>query len=299
MATKIQKTTAERMIAKLQAELDRLYEMQESMKTPADNRGIQPEGALQEMPLGGLAKLKPNFSSLVDTTKLKTMATNTLSPKAGFGTKLRMGFDNLLGGMQNNDWANKIGTAAPMLYNVAQGMQKPEQMTATDFHNPMAGQALSSMQARRFDVNPALRQNEAAFQTAGQNIRNVTGGSRGAYLSNMGAAMQGTQTNAANILSQGQNMNAQYQGELAQMQAGLGQQAAQTNLQVADMNAANRAAQRNYMGQAMSDVSGMTQTNRLMDNQMMRDEQLMSLLPDMYGSVYPFMKNLQNINVRR
>jgi len=333
--TRIEKETSVRMLEKLQAKLDALYNEQEAMKPQEMKYG----GKVKKMTPGGPVPFKPDWlkrfgataagiqqpgaSTQFSTTPLSINPYSATGDGLGFNgggqfgdglrtatnpyTTLGGGQDSLTPGTENAtgggfDWKNALyglGVNAPTLYNLAQGMQKPEQMNPSDFYNPRAGSALSKLSQSKYDPNQALRQADKDYATGAYQNRTLAGGDRSTMLSNQGALMDINQRNKAGILDTSQKANVGYSRENAMAELGVGEGMAQTNWNVAQANAQNRAARRNYLGQAASDFSANLQNNRLMKNQQGRDEQLMEMYPDIFGKIAEFMPWLQNFKVGR
>jgi len=309
MATLIEKNTARLMLRKLQAQLDGLYQEQEASK--------QTSALAEQMKCGGKVKRKKMFGGGTPNTHKrqpiiaglsKTPTTNTLSPmtpnpnayqntkgdwKSGF-----TGWERLLGkGSQALDWgkdnagnmAYNAAALAPTIYNTIQGMRKPDLMDPKDFYNPYANKAMGLMANRRVNIDPQLNANKAGQANYNRNVIDASGGSRSKVLGNLGAGLNQRMAGDATAYAQKQNMDLGYMGEEAQFMYGAGQDMANVNFGVAGMNQEAEAARRGYLGQAASDLSGFAQTNRLMNNQKDRDQQLRELLPDIFGKVADFM----------
>lgn len=210
---------------------------------------------------------------------------DTIGPGAGAGLeshsdtplsirdRFRNRIDGISGnGLQGNDLLYNAATFAPGIYNLIQGMRKPDRLNAADYQNPYIGDIRSAMRNRRFNVNPILDRNLAAQRTYNSNIRNTGGMSGGQMRSLLGAGTRNRMGADAAALAQKQNMDNQYLGQQAQMDAQLGSQIASTNLNVRDINDRNAAARRNFLGAGMTNISDLTQRNRLMNN--MKDTDL-------------------------
>lgn len=163
---------------------------------------------------------------------------------------------------------------APVMFNAAKSMQRADYMNPAAFQNPLAYNALATMRDRQPNVNPALQASDAAVAGADANLRSTSTG-RGQYISGKIGLTNAGITNKANIYAQGQQQRNQYLGEYGQMQANIGQGMAQTNLMVADLNARNEAAQRNYGAAATGQISQWSQVRQQMNNQKERDAQMM------------------------
>ena len=168
--------------------------------------------------------------------------------------------------------AETIGALAPIGYNIAQGMKPTEKLDPREFYNPYDAQAMSLMADRRMDVNPMMRANEEAYATTAGNIKSAAG-SRGQLLGGLGAAQQGYMQANAQTLAAKQNADLGYMGEQAQFMGQMGQQRAATKFGVADLNARNEAAGRNFMGTAMGQLSSYSQA-RTQDRNMRKAQEM-------------------------
>ena len=186
-------------------------------------------------------------------------------PQAGLGQVLGnffkgTGKDILQGGLE----------LAPVLYNAGKSMQSADVMNPAAFQNPLAYNALATMRDRQPNMTPALQASDAAVAGADANLRSTATG-RGQYMSGRIGLANASMANKAGIYAQGQQQRNQYLGEYGQMQANLGQGMAQTNLMVADLNARNEAAQRNYGAAATGQISQWAQVRQQMNNQRAND----------------------------
>ena len=232
----LDRTTAEKNLKNIQAQLDILFAKQESLK-PAQ-QGVGQSG----LPQHGLGEIISGIGGFIGKNK------------------------ELLGGI-----ANTVGQLAPIGYNIAQGMKPTEEMNPQDFYNPYGNQAMDLMANRRMDVNPMLRANEAAYGAASGNLKSVARG-RGELMGNQRALMSGRQQADYAVRAQKQNTDNAYLGEQAQFMAGLGSERAQTKLGVTDLNARNQAAGRNFLGAAAGQMGDFFQNQQQMGNQRRRDK---------------------------
>lgn len=171
---------------------------------------------------------------------------------------------------QDRDWAGiagAIGSFAPGLYNIANAFKKPEVERPQDYYNPQYNNAMSLMRNRRYDVRPQLEQNLLNQNTYNRNLRN-TASSRGELMSNMGGGYGNKLRSDSAVFAQKNTMDNQYRAEEAQLRSALGQERAQTNMQVGDWNARNRAAQRNYGAAAAENIG--TASSMLLRNRNQR-----------------------------
>jgi hypothetical protein len=193
------------------------------------------------------------------------------------------------------DWG-KVGTMAgqiaPMIYNMAMGLKKPDKVKPN--YNPYEGQIRSMMANRRFNIDPLLTANRTANAVANRNVRNVAN-SRGEMMGNFGANQNYRMGADAAAWAQKNNMDNQYMGEQAQMDYGLGNNRAQMDWNVQQGNAANKAATQQYMGQGFNDLGRFAQTQQLMNNQMKNSQQLAGIYQDVYGGMSGWMTNINKI----
>ena len=245
-ASAIARATAEKNIANFQKQLDDLFEKQEAMKPKSG------------VPLAEAGLPQHGFGDIIK----------------GVGSFLGKHKDTITKGLE------VAGQLAPVGYNLYQGMQPAEQLNAPDFYNPYASQAMGLMANRRFNVNPLLRANQGAYSTALQNIRSASGGSRGAYLGNIGGAMMGKQAADSAAYAQKQNVDLGYMGEQAKMMAGLGSEQAQTNLLVSDLNVRNEAARKAFLGTAAGQLGQFSQASALNRGMRERDEMMMPYMQE-------------------
>jgi len=171
---------------------------------------------------------------------------------------------------------------APTMYNTARGFGKPEVMNPAMFQNPMAYDALQSLRDRQPNMTPALQATDSAIAAADENLRSTASG-RGQYAAGLSAMTNAGMANKANIYAQGSRERNEYLGQYGNMQAMLGQKMADTNLIVDDLNARNRAAQRNFGAAAAGQLSQFAQVQQQMAGQRNRDEQLMRMYGDWMG----------------
>lgn len=216
-----------------------------------------------------------------------TMGTIGNTNTSDYNTK--PSFWNKIGqGAKNTDWgnvANTAGALSPMIYNVLQGLQKPDKWNAKDYMNPYGNTARSLMRSRRYNIRPELRQQELERATFNRGLREQ-GFSSGQRMGGMQAASLNKSRLTGETLARAQNMNNQYRGEQAQTDIGLGRDIAQTRMAVRDVNDRNKAAQRAYMGTGLSQLSQYSQMRQLQNNQILRDAQRLNLLPSLFQNFY-------------
>ena len=196
---------------------------------------------------------------------------------------------------KTTNWG-KVGTfaagAAPILYNMIKGMQRPE--VTTPNYNPYEGDIRSAMRNRRFNIEPLLNSNLTAQAVSNRNIKSAAN-SRGELMSNLGAAQNYRMIGDASAWATKNNMDNQYLGEQAQMDYGLGQGRSQMDWMTQTANSQNKAVTNQFLGQGFQDLGEFGQTQQLMSNQRYRDAQLASLYPDMFSQIYKFQPFMQEI----
>jgi hypothetical protein len=208
-------------------------------------------------------------------------AANTLSSGAGN-----------LGGL-----GNILGTAAqlaPVAYNLIQGSKERDQLEPEEFYNPEYDRAISNMSNRRFNVDPLLEANRNAAAIGRYNLQNAGAGA--------GQVAAGTQSLAASRMrndaaawAQKNNMDNQYLAEEGRLRAQLGSEEARIKLGIQNINDANLAAGRSFLGQGFQDIGQFGQMQQLMANQRDRDAMLLELYPDMFGNMLQYQPGMQNI----
>lgn len=198
-------------------------------------------------------------------------------------------------GINKPNWG-KVGTfamqAAPMLYNMFKGLQRPDKVTPN--YNPYEGDIRNAMRNRRFNVDPTLNANRVAQAVSNRNIRSAAN-SRGELMGNLGAAQNYRMAGDAAAYAQKNNMDNQYLAEQAQMDAQLGSQRAQMDWMTQTAQAQNKAATNSFLGQGFNDLGEFSQVQQQMKNQKFRDAQLAGLYPDMYSQIYQFQPFMQSI----
>jgi hypothetical protein len=193
------------------------------------------------------------------------------------------------------DWGkagNFAMQAAPAIYNMIKGLQKPQKVKAN--YNPYEGSARRLMANRRFDINPLLQDNRTNQAIMNRNIKSAAN-SRGELMSNLTAAQNSRSSADARAWSQKNNVDNQYLAEQAQMDYGLGRERAQMDWMTQDANARNLAATNQFLGQGLQDISNMSQTRELMDNQRNMDSQRNLIFRDMYKNMLPFMSGINDL----
>jgi hypothetical protein len=200
---------------------------------------------------------------------LKSGPTSTLRPD-----KTTPGMDT--SSLDNTDILSSIGEMAPMLYNLGRGLfGKKDIVNANRYNNPYEGQINSLMANRRYNIDPQLASNEAAFRTTSANMRNL-GGSRGQVMSNLTGAQNTKQFGDMAAYSQQNNINNQYKGEQANMMYGLGRDTIASRMSTDEGNRMTDAAASNMVGAGMTGLQQYLLTRRQMKNQSARDRLLIN-----------------------
>lgn len=315
MATKIEKTTAKLMKAKIERKLQILYAEQEAGKPKSIGQQFAKGGEVPQYQGGGYAGLfgaandiynspllpnsLPNVAGPDSTTLAPTNATNPYSGNLSW-------FDSL----NLNKGLGYAGQLAPVAYNLVRGLQKPQHLNASDYYNPEYDTTKTLMQStkdqvnslmgdRRFDVNPTIQSNVAANNATNRNLSNIAT-SAGGLQSNQIATNAALNRSNATTYATANNANNQYLGQQVQMlgqlgmnQAGvmanLGGQQAATNLQVRDINDRNLAARNTFLGASTTGLSNFSQMQQLMNNKFESDKLRSSTFKDMFPNTYQFL----------
>lgn len=175
----------------------------------------------------------------------------------------------------NPNWVDAIGdfaTLAPIMSNLFTG--NPESVQAN--YNPYASAIVNTMDRRRYNINPLLRDIEqnrdVANYSASQQMTN-TGHNMAFRLQN---AIQANKAKAAARATES-NVNNQYKGEYANAMNDLGKQWVNATNLASDLNAQNRASARNIRRAGLSQLSQFAQNKSLMRNQSKRDKAMLEL----------------------
>lgn len=257
---------------------DQLFEMQESIKS---KRGIKnktkafatggpvvetPWSRYADMQSGVQPQLAPlNAASMVQplslSSKLPQMNTTNPSSTKGF---------NWMDMAQNV--GNDIATLTPVISNLG---SKPEASVAP-VQNPYADTISRTMRKRRYDINPtieALKSNRAVSDYNARQVNTNTGANL-AYRLQTAAALNNS---ISDLYSQASNIQNQYDADYASTLNSLGQQYVGATNMARDINARNRAANRNIRRAGLSQLSEFAQNKQLMKNQKGRDAQMLPL----------------------
>ncbi len=305
MASIIDRNTKNLMTAKLQKELSALFAEQESSKRPRYN--MRPLKAARGLTVGGpedpsLAYSAPGIQDLgfgpVDMGSLN----NWQNSNVGFSDdRDNPNMPNFKSGA-NNNWLNgKLGdimpslaTLAPVFSNMIGGLKPAQQLNARDYYNPNRNKIMSLMANRRTNIQPQLDAVLSSERTGQYNLRN-TANSRGELMGNLTGLQNNAMRNRASIYANKQNMDLGYQGQEAEMLNSLGAGEQQANWNTMDYNNQNIANKRNMWRAGLSQLSQYSQSKDLMKNQMTQDQNKLAALKDMFASIAPFMKSLQDM----
>ena len=194
-------------------------------------------------------------------------STYTYTPRTSSTSGSRnFSIPNILG-----DLGNSLLELFPAFSNLA---DRPE-LFATQL-NPYRDQINRTMTGRRYNINPALREIERNRAVANYNANQLS--------PNTGAGMAFRLQNAVNtnraisdLYTQKNNIDNQYLADYANALNNLGQQYVTAQNLAVDQNARSRAASRNINRAGLSQLSQWTQRNRLMSNQVNRDNAMLGL----------------------
>lgn len=183
------------------------------------------------------------------------------------------------------DWgnvANKVGTYAPIAYNLLQGLTgSAKQIDPNRYRNPYEGQVSQLMANRKYDTAPELEANKVAMANYYSNLRGAAP-SQAQYLAGMQSGQIAQQRANADVYGRASNIYNQYRGEEASTLSGLGQQRAATLMQTDDINARARAVQSNYLPTALSQWQQAAQVNKQMQGQQSNDAIRQQILQGMF-----------------
>lgn len=160
-----------------------------------------------------------------------------------------------------------IASLAPTMYNFYQGLQSPDQVSASELYSPNANAqaALTKMGKRRYNQAPELEALRGLESRQRYNARQL--GSEGGLNRAMDVAgALGTRRSISDVYAKKQNVDNQYLGEEASMAAQLGAQEAQARTmamrEAYDINAKNKAMQKQYQAAGMQGVSEFAQMGK-------------------------------------
>ena len=171
------------------------------------------------------------------------------------------------------DWLS----LAPTVYNTLQSLRGPEEEPLV--LNPYTGAIRSTMARRRMNIEPARLANSRSRAISNYNLANINANTGSNLAARTQAAVDEYASNA-NMYATKQNTDNAYLGEYANTLNNLGQQFVQSENMYNDLNARNRAAARNFVATATSQLGKWSQVNRLMQNQYNRDQMTLPFLAD-------------------
>lgn len=184
-------------------------------------------------------------------------------------------------GIQN--FTSGLSTLAPTIYNAINSSKKEKQVTIDDLYqgNPYESQILSKLAKLRYNPNPELRAVRDAEAKARYNAR-LTNSYGGVGRAIDTASAIASRRASADVLAKSQLTNNQYAQQLASMMAQLGAQksagVSSAKSQAFDINMRNKAASKNSIATALSQLSQYSQTKQQEKNMKKRDDKLSNAL---------------------
>lgn len=246
--TEIAKRTAKMMMDKVQTEYNSLFEEQEAQKQYLDQ---------EQFARGG------TYNPAQDQYEEET----------AYGA----GQDQNYGMSKFSNAMGTIGEYAPIAYNLATGLKKPNQLKASDYYNPYESASLDILKNQKYDVNPELtgnRNQSIAYNKAARNL-GLSGGQTAAALASGNIGRMRADSDA---FSRANQVNAGYRSQYANALGIYGQQRASTKLAIEDINTREKAAREGTLQAGLSQLSQVSQANKLRNNMILRDAQKMGLL---------------------
>lgn len=232
-------------------------------------------------PNAGLPKYQTNLDS-IQSMQPGFIANNDLnslgSGREGNFTIPNSKQFNMPNMQQMNPYINKALTYAPAAYNLGQGIFGKKDYYKKEV-NPYMGQAMAELDAsKEFNINQILANNASTYRGTQNTAKNASGGS-GSRMMSYALAGQRNRNVADREAIMGK-LNAQSEASgraaAARFQFGESERAENKATQINRMQ--TDANKRNFLRQGLTDVSGITQNNQLMQNQAGRDEMLSNLL---------------------
>lgn len=202
--------------------------------------------------------------------------------------------------VQNNMWNNigkNVGQYSNALYNIGQGFHVDHENRIASQYNPNEGNILGSM-AQNMNYEP---QRQEALRTADSAYNDVDQRTNSSAIGR--SSKNNIYTNTMNTLANTRMQNAQYNNTINEQRAasynGLGQQrvaadqnSSQYNQAIDQLNAQNKSAAANSIGQGMSQMQQIDQNNRKMASESSNDQYMMNtILP----AIYPSLKEYSNL----
>lgn len=177
------------------------------------------------------------------------------------------------------DWkgfSSNASTALASLSPVISNLTSSKEPDVAAVYNPYSDTITRTMRRRKFDIDPAkraIRENRAVGDYNASKMNTNTG-------ANMAYRLQtavGMDKSIADLYNQASNIQAQYDADYANTLNNLGQQyVGATNL-ARDINARNRATNRNIRRAGLSQLGEFAQNQQMMYNQRNRDSQMLDL----------------------
>lgn len=262
---------------------DMLFDLQEQVKS---KKGIKPKtksyavGGYTTDLTGDLNKFYENTGQgIMPTLKAPNLnsylldmpeSTKEDSQTIPTSTKSNRTFNNIA------DIAGSLGSLAPVVSNLFPGKTE----TVAPEYNMYNSTIAKTMRNRRYNITPALNaiNKNRVISNYNASQMNTNTGANLAY--RLQTANQADR-NYQDLYSQASNIQAQYDADYANTLNSLGQQRVQANNMAKDINARNRAANRNIRRTGLSQLSEWAQNQALMSNKKKKDYMLL-----------PFMENL-------
>lgn len=253
-----------------QQAFDDLYQLQEEVKA---KKGIKPkskgipayEGGTDGLGYYDINGIKRPTPTREDMVPLPPRTNNNTSDN---NTDKGSEYANIPELTSDTNWIGLL----PILDNLFSNT--PE--IARAVYNPYSNSILNAMRGRRFDVTSALndiRQNRAISNYNADQMNTNTG----ANLAYRIASQRATDDAIQALRTQENNVNNAYLADYANVANNLGQQyVGATNL-AADINRRNRATARNIRRAGLSQLSQWGQNEKLMRNQVSRDNAMLRL----------------------
>ena len=254
---------------------DQLFVMQEQVK---NSKGIK--GKTKAFSKGGQTSFPAPWSrkepDMPEIYKMNATASDipmTLSAPNGvapYGSKKPA---------SSFDWkgfSSNASTALASLSPVISNLTSSKEPDVAAVYNPYSDTITRTMRRRKFDIDPAkraIRENRAVGDYNASKMNTNTG-------ANMAYRLQtavGMDKSIADLYNQASNIQAQYDADYANTLNNLGQQyVGATNL-ARDINARNRATNRNIRRAGLSQLGEFAQNQQMMYNQRNRDSQMLDL----------------------
>lgn len=254
---------------------DQLFVMQEQVK---NSKGIK--GKTKAFSKGGQtpfpapwSRKEPDMPEIYKMNATASEIPKTLSAPSGvapYGSRKPASSFDWKGFSSNASTA--LASLAPVISNLTSS-KEPD---VAAVYNPYSDLITRTMRRRRFNTDPAqraIRENRAIGDYNASRMNTNTG-------ANLAYRLQtavGMDKSIADLYNQASNIQAQYDADYANTLNNLGQQyVGATNL-ARDINARNRATNRNIRRAGLSQLGEFAQNQQLMYNQRNRDSQMLDL----------------------